>query len=231
MQSADGAPLAAADADADASDATRAQPDRLRVADLLLLASFFISGTSALAYQVSWQRALYGQIGVDVDSITIIVSVFMLGIGIGGMAGGWLADRLPRHRLHLYGGIEFTIGVFGLASLALLPWLVDALGAASGGRGTTVAASFLFLLLPTVLMGMTLPLLTIAFDERRRNIGVSVGTLYFTNTLGAALGAALVPLVLLPRWPLPDVVLMAACGNCAVIACTLAAARATRQGR
>lgn len=56
----------------------------------LILASFFISGCSALIYQVSWQRALYGLIGVDMDSITIIVSVFMLGIGVGGDAR-WVA--------------------------------------------------------------------------------------------------------------------------------------------
>ena len=77
--------------------ATRAFP----AADLLLLLGFFISGGSALVYQVGWQRALYAYIGVDIDSITIIVSVFMLGIGVGGMLGGWLADRLPRHRLRL----------------------------------------------------------------------------------------------------------------------------------
>lgn len=201
----------------------------VRTADLLLLASFFVSGASALAYQVGWQRALYAQIGVDIDSITIIVSVFMLGIGIGGMSGGWLADRLPRHRMHLYAGIEFSIGAFGLASLALLPWLVDTLGAASRGAGASVAACFVFLLFPTVLMGMTLPLLTIAFDERRHNIGVSVGTLYFTNTLGAAVGAVLVPFALLPHWTLPEVIRMAACGNFAVIACILAAVLATRQ--
>ena len=61
--------------------------------NMLLLLSFFISGCSALMYQVSWQRALYALIGVDMDSITIIVSVFMLGIGLGGMLGGWLSDR------------------------------------------------------------------------------------------------------------------------------------------
>lgn len=53
--------------------------------EILVLVSFFISGCSALMYQVSWQRALHALIGVDMDSITIIVSVFMLGIGLGGM--------------------------------------------------------------------------------------------------------------------------------------------------
>jgi predicted membrane-bound spermidine synthase len=199
-------------------------------ADVLLLLSFFLSGCSALVYQVGWQRALYAYIGVDIDSITIIVSVFMLGIGAGAMLGGWLADAAPRHRLRVYALIELSIGTYGLVSLWLLPQLVDLLSPAGGSAGAagSVAACFVFLLLPTVLMGMTLPLLTMAFDERRGNIGVSVGALYFTNTLGAATGAALVPFYLLPAWTLPQVVSIAVMGNFAVIACTLLAALALK---
>ena len=74
-------------------------------------------------------------------------------------------------------------------------------------------------------MGMTLPLLTMAFDERTANIGVSVGTLYFINTLGAATGAALVPFALLPLWTLPQVVWVAVVGNVAVVLCAVLAAQ------
>ena len=194
--------------------------------NMLLLLSFFISGCSALMYQVSWQRALYALIGVDMDSITIIVSVFMLGIGLGGMLGGWLSDRYPRQRLHWYAGIELSIALYGAASLWLLQvlqaWLEGSF-VGTGSVGSTVA-SFVFLLLPTVLMGMTLPLLTMAFNERTANIGVSVGTLYFINTLGAATGAALVPFVLLPLWTLPQVVNIAVVGNVAVVLCAVLAA-------
>ena len=74
-------------------------------------------------------------------------------------------------------------------------------------------------------MGVTLPLLTMAFNERRVNIGVSVGQLYFVNTLGAAAGAAVVPFVLLPVWTLGQVVWMAVAGNVVVTLCALAAGR------
>lgn len=105
----------------------------------------------------------------------------------------------------------------------LQSWLVgDGLGGSATG---SAVASFAFLLVPTALMGMTLPLLTMAFDERKANIGVSTGTLYFVNTLGAATGAALVPFVLLPRYPLPQVVWIAVGGNVAVVVCTLLAAQ------
>ena len=204
-------------------------PTRPLAGDALLLLSFFVSGCSALVYQTAWQRAMYAQLGVDIDSITIIVSVFMLGIGIGGMVGGWVADRLPRHRLPLYAAIECSIGAYGVASLKLLPALVALVAPSGSGAAATTAACFVFLLAPTVLMGMTLPLLTMAFDEWRGNIGVAVGTLYFTNTLGAAVGAALVPFHLLARWTLPEVVLIAAAGNAAAVACALLAVLALRR--
>lgn len=197
-------------------------------AHALLLWSFFLSGCCALAYQVTWQRAMFAHIGVDIDSITIIVSAFMLGIGIGGMTGGWLADTFPAHRLRIYALIELTIGLFGLCSLALLPGLVELLP--SGGAGSAVAC-FAFLMLPTVLMGITLPLLTMAFDEGQGNIGISVGILYFANTLGAALGAALVPLVLFPYWGLSQVARFAAAGNVLVMACALLAAWNLKRAR
>ncbi len=193
--------------------------------DAVLLVSFFISGCSALIYQVSWQRALYGLIGVDMDSITIIVSVFMLGIGLGGMLGGWLSDRFPRQRLRWYAGIELSIALYGGVSLWLLQALQAGLAGSFLGDGAvgSAVASFVFLLWPTMLMGMTLPLLTMAFDERTANIGVSVGTLYFINTLGAATGAALVPFVLLPLLTLPQVVWVAVAGNVAVVVCAVLA--------
>ncbi|RYF45935.1 MAG: hypothetical protein EOO38_15090 [Cytophagaceae bacterium] len=192
--------------------------------DALLFLSFFISGCSALIYQVCWQRSLYGVIGVDMDSITIIVSVFMLGIGIGGMLGGWLADRHPAQRIKLYAFAELGIALYGLSTLWTLTWLDVFLAQLGwGGGGLSAVACFVFLIVPTTLMGMTLPILTMALNERRVNIGVSVGTLYFVNTLGAAAGAVLVPLVLFPMLTLPHVVALAVVGNLVVAACAVLA--------
>lgn len=192
------------------------QLKKLRLLDSVLLSSFFLSGVCALMYQVSWQRSLYGIIGVDIDSITIIVSVFMLGIGFGGMLGGWIADLAPKRRIQIYAVAEFSIALYGFASLFLIESIGDWLTAAGGGSFNAGASSLLFLILPTTLMGMTLPLLTMVFNDWQDSIGVSVGQLYFTNTLGAAAGAGLVPFVLLPILPLDDVIRLAAFGNLAV---------------
>lgn len=190
----------------------------------MLTLSFFMSGCSALIYQVCWQRALYGVIGVDMDSITIIVSVFMLGIGTGGMLGGWLSDRYPNKRLLLYAGAELLIAVYGATTLWLLIWLDEFLtNMAWAGSGLSALACFAFLIIPTTLMGVTLPLLTMTFNKERMNIGVSVGILYFFNTMGAATGATLVPFILLPVFNLNQVVWLAVMGNLVVALCAMLA--------
>lgn len=193
----------------------------VRLLDAILLGSFFLSGICALMYQVSWQRSLYGIIGVDIDSITIIVSVFMLGIGFGGMLGGWLADMAPRRRIQIYAGAELAIALYGFGSLALVDFIGDWLVTAGGGAVGSAWGSLLFLVVPTTLMGMTLPLLTMVFNDWQDSIGVSVGQLYFINTLGAATGAGLVPFILLPLLPVDSVIYIAATGNVLVAALAL----------
>ncbi|MCG8989101.1 fused MFS/spermidine synthase [Delftia acidovorans] len=198
-------------------------PSSVKLVDVLLLLSFFISGCSALIYQICWQRTLYGIIGVDIDSITIIVSIFMLGIGIGGMLGGRLSDSYPKSRLSLYIAAEISIATYGFFSITILAWIESVLGShTSSGSAISAFSCALFLILPTILMGMTLPLLTIAFNEKRQNIGLSIGNLYFSNTLGAAAGAALVPFALLPRWSLDQVILIGVVGNILVSILALA---------
>src|SRR5579875_2555012 len=80
---------------------------------------FFASGFPALLYQIVWQRALFTIYGVNIESVTVIVTVFMLGLGLGSLAGGRLSllPRLPA--LRAFGAIEFSVGLFGLASLHL----------------------------------------------------------------------------------------------------------------
>src|SRR5207249_2462081 len=69
-------------------------------------ALFFGSGFAALLYQIAWQRMLFGWYGVDLDSISVIVSIFMLGLGVGALAGGWLADRFQHYRIFVFSIIE-----------------------------------------------------------------------------------------------------------------------------
>ena len=161
----------------------------------VLFTLFFFSGCSALIYQIMWQRMLFTVFGVDLQSITIIVSVFMFGLGTGGLLGGYAADKLNRHLLMLYIVIELCISLFGLYS----PWLIDSLGDRffSHNLFLTAVASFVILSIPTILMGATFPILVTYVNKLHHNIGRSVGGLYFVNTLGGAVGAYLSGFVLL----------------------------------
>jgi predicted membrane-bound spermidine synthase len=191
-----------------------------------LLLLFLVSGAAALIYQICWQRLLFESIGVDIESVTIIVSTFMLGLGLGSLVGGELADRHPGHALELFALVELATGVFG----AFSPTLIRAVSAATvhGSLVTITAANFGLLLVPTILMGATLPILVSHVVRTYRNLGVSVGVLYFANTLGAALGAGLTGFVVLYYFGLTGTIYAAAALNVVISATVWFALRGAR---
>lgn len=198
-----------------------------KISSALIALTFFASGCAALVYQIVWQRYLFTGLGVDIDSVTLIVSSFMLGIGIGGALGGWLADRWPRERLRLYALAELGLALIGFVS----PWLFAAMQSLSGwgwSYGSVALMTVLVVLVPTTIMGTTLPLLTMYFDESLANVGVSVGMLYFCNTLGAAFGAWLTANILFMHWGLNVSAWTAAAINLCCFTVTLLAARLLR---
>jgi predicted membrane-bound spermidine synthase len=187
-----------------------------RPGNYAVLLLFFVSGAAALIYQVCWQRLLFESIGVDMDSVTIIVSTFVLGLGVGSLAGGELADRYPNRTLEMFALAELATALFGFCS----PALIRSAGgiAVHHSAAVIVALNFGLLLIPTTLMGATLPILVTRAVRLYRNLGVSVGVLYGSNTLGAALGAALTGLVALYYIGLVATICLAACLNIAVAA-------------
>ncbi|VTU14991.1 spermidine synthase [Variovorax sp. PBL-H6] len=175
------------------ADAPRANPTTTVESAMVsrrLAPLFFVSGVSALVYQVCWQRLLFASFGVDIESVTIIVSVFMLGLGLGALVGGNLADRFPALALRFFALAEMGIGLFGLASPALIRGTGDLFVAAP--QWQIVLANFLLLLIPTCLMGATLPILVAYVTRLWGNVGKSIGLLYQVNTFGAAFGVAVV---------------------------------------
>ncbi len=188
----------------------------------ILKAVFFLSGFASLIYQVVWQRLLTTYYGVGSISTAIIVSVFMAGLGLGALMGGFLAERL-RNRIAFYFLVELLIGMFGLSSLSLL----DELGrrTAAADYPVMLAYMFLFLCVPTLLMGITLPLLVKIFSSSGQDFGRTVSLLYFINTLGAALGCVAAGYVIISFFGLDTAVYTAAAINFALAALILHAAR------
>jgi predicted membrane-bound spermidine synthase len=156
---------------------------------------FFLSGIPALIYQIVWQRTLFAIYGVNIESVTVVVSAFMLGLGLGSLAGGRVSKR-ARAPLLLFGAMELGIAAYGVASLPLFRWVAGfSAGAPPAESGVL---SFAMVLLPTVMMGATLPLLTAHLVRLSGNVGRSVGVLYFVNTLGSAAACFLAALVTMP---------------------------------
>src|SRR5687768_2266177 len=162
---------------------------------LYLFASLFlISGAAGLIYEIVWERLLELYFGVTIVSVTLIVSAYMAGLGVGSLIGGRIARDL-KNTLFLYGLLEIGIALFGLVSSQIIVWV----GQSTAGAPYFLVflISFAILLIPTTLMGMTLPLLTQSFVDRVEVSGRVIGLLYGINTLGAALGTLLAGYVLI----------------------------------
>jgi spermidine synthase len=177
-------------ANSDAADSN----ERLSQWTRILCVLFFFSGFPALIYQLTWQRALFRIFGVNIESVTIVVTAFMLGLGLGSLAGGWLSKRRGIQALPLLAAIELLTGIFGSVSLAIF----DRVGQLTIGLSltATAAVTLALVVVPTLLMGATLPVLVSHLVRRSGNVGSAVGLLYYVNTLGAG-AACLVCCVLL----------------------------------
>ena len=156
------------------------------IRSLLIFVVFFVSGISALTYQLAWQRKLFSIFGTNIESITVVVTAFMMGLGLGSLAGGILSQRKNFRVLPAFAIVELGIGVYGLLSMRLMESISNA---SSMSVAMTGIVSFALVLVPTLLMGATLPLLVTHLVRGNQNVGQSVGLLYFANTIGAAFGA------------------------------------------
>ena len=159
---------------------------------------FFFSGATGLVYELLWVRLLYQAFGSTIQSVTTVVAAYMGGLGLGAWLLGRRADTHPRPAA-LYGKLELAIGAFGIVSplvleLARRAYVATAAGLGLSG-GVSVALRFglaaLVLLVPTTLMGGTLPVLTRAFTgTERERLKPALAGLYGLNTLGAVVGTA-----------------------------------------
>ena len=158
---------------------------------------FFLSGFSGLVNEVVWSRLFVYTMGSSHLSIAVVISVFMGGLALGSLFGGPIADRSPSP-LRLYG---LLVLLAGLASGAVAPllWLAEPLlrlayrlhdGEPSHPIFTLAKAlvSAAAILVPTTLMGATLPALARHLTRSPAQVGASLGTLYAVNTFGAVAG-------------------------------------------
>ncbi|HEY7953679.1 MAG TPA: fused MFS/spermidine synthase [Polyangia bacterium] len=201
----------------------------------VVLLCFFLSGASGLVLEEVWTRELTLVFGSTTLAVATVLSVFMGGLALGSRLGGRIADR-TRDRLQTYALAEAGVGLYALLVPLLLTFFPalnrglyhlfgDHLIGLSLGR---FAGAAILLLVPTTLMGATLPILSrhfVAGDQQTSKIGATVGTLYAINTFGAVVGTFVGGFVLLPEVGVRATNIVAAATNLSLFALVLGAAR------
>jgi len=179
-----------------------AAPRRGSAAAVLLM--FSLSGLAALIYQIVWAKQLALVFGVTIYASSAVVTTFMAGLALGSLYFGRVADRWGRPLL-LFALLEGGIGLFGacfpLLARAAEPVYVAFYGPFGANHYVMslvrFALSFVLLIVPTALMGGTLPVLARAYVRRQRRLGGEVAGLYSANNLGAFMGCVLAGYALL----------------------------------
>jgi spermidine synthase len=173
---------------------------------LPLAVLFFGSGASALIYQVLWTRVLGWVFGVTVHAASAVWASYMAGLAIGSIVAGRVGDRIARP-LRWFGGVELLIGLTALSTPIVLTLMQRVYVSAYSHLPQSVATltlvrllmAFALLIVPTALMGATLPFVIKSSEFRRSRLGVHVGVLYGSNTVGAIAGTLAAGLYLIPQ--------------------------------
>ncbi len=168
---------------------------------LLVLVCFFFSGVSGLIYEILWTRMLVKIIGAAPFAISIVLTVFMAGLGIGSYVAGRIIDRInqPMKLVKIYGILELLIGAYGLVLPLLLTAFLPIYSVIYNRLFNyfllynilTFVGCSILLCIPVICMGATLPILCRFYVTRLSHLGTHAGRLYGLNTIGAAFGALL----------------------------------------
>jgi spermidine synthase len=192
----------------------------------LILLLFFVSGALALVYQVVWARMMMHVFGSTAIAVGTVFAAFMSGMAIGAWLIGKIADKSP-DCLRLYAWLEIGIALAALVSHILLSRISPAHLAIYEFLGSSAVVfafvrfllAFLLVMGPTVLMGATLPVLSQLFVSRHfTKVGITLSTLYATNTFGAVIGVLLTGFFLIGSYGIHVPVYIAVAGNL-VIGC------------
>jgi spermidine synthase len=174
----------------------------------VVLSCFFLSGASGLILELLWTRMLTLVFGSTALAVSTVLTAYMGGLGLGSYLAGKFSDRL-KDPVRAYALAEAAIGIYALS----VPWIIGFypglnqwLWATFGDRYTLLSvlrffASALLLIVPTTLMGATLPILARYFVSRPLELGrvsLRLGTLYAINLFGAVAGSFLAGFVFLP---------------------------------
>lgn len=201
---------------------------------LLVYLLFFLSGLTSLVYEVIWVREFGLVFGVTTYAVSTVLAAFFAGLACGSYVAGRIIDRTKLHPLLVYGLMEGAVGSYALALPFVLKLVEAAYPAVYSQLGESFSlftlfrfvVSFVVLVIPTTLMGATLPVLSKLMVDQESELGLSVGRLYATNTFGAVAGTISAGYVLIAAYGVPTTILIAAVGNFVLCAVALLMSRA-----
>jgi len=185
---------------------------------LFVLFAFMASGFLALLYEVAWSRALILVFGSSIYAFATILTTYLLGLALGSMIFGRLADRVKNPTAFL-AGLQMVIGASVFFSTLLIGRLPDFFMRFFSGRNiswggvtfTEFVVCFLLILLPTFASGASFPLVTRIFmNYRGFTAGRTVADVYALNTLGSILGSLAAGFILIPSLGLERTLLLGA---------------------
>ncbi len=189
----------------------------------LVFILFFVSGACGLIYEVVWSRMMMLIFGRSVIAVGIVLAAFMSGIALGSYLLGRYADR-TRNPLRLYALCEAGVGLAAFVASFLLmritpvyAWVHETFGESPLAFSVVrFFIAFALLIVPTILMGVSLPVLSRVVVKRLSRVGKELGGLYAVNTVGAVAGSLAAGFYLIGRLGLHGAVDVAVLGNLAV---------------
>lgn len=173
--------------------------------EILLFTLFFLSGATSLVYETLWLRTLSLGVGATSFAMSMVLAIFFAGMAIGSYASGQFAESVKRP-LIVYGALECAVGI--MAALIIYPLvhfhsLVGLFHVANSFSVLGILIKFilvgLFLIVPTLCMGATFPLMIKASAQSITVLGRSISRVYAINTFGAVFGACATSFWLMPE--------------------------------
>jgi len=189
---------------------------------LLLFVMFCLSGFCGLAYQIVWLRKAFAVFGVIMPVVSVVVSVFMLGLFFGSWAGGKWIKSFTRKRsvsaIFFYAAAEFMIGIGGISVpyLFLLgDWLLLPIGSTESFAYLLFSGLFIALAMVPwcIFMGTTYPFMMSFLEEHYPGEKNGFSFLYLANVIGAMAGTLITALFLIELFGFKNTLFIAACMN------------------
>lgn len=181
----------------------------------ILLAGFLLVNVSALIYEIAWSKVFGYIFGTSMLAVSAVLSSFMGGLALGSYFGGRIVDK-SKTPVKIFMYIQIIIGVYGIATLGIYDvisypysFLYHYFGMTKTFSILLFILSFIFLIIPTSLIGATFPVFNKIYVTGTTKMGQRISDVYSADTAGAAIGALFSGFLLIPLLGLNKTILIA----------------------